>query len=90
MSQPYAVTSLHESPEHERRARMVKYSIAMGIRLACIGACFITPGWWLLIPASGAVLLPYLAVVAANQVSRKSANHQAYQPGALVRVTDPR
>ena len=69
---------------------MVKYSIAMGIRLACIGACFITPGWWLLLPASGAVLLPYLAVVAANQVSRKSANHQVYQPGALVRVTDAR
>lgn len=89
MSQPYAVTSLHESPESERRSRMVKYSVAMAIRLACIGACFITPGWWLLLPASGAVLLPYLAVVAANQVSRKTAGHEVYQPAALVRITDP-
>lgn len=69
---------------------MVKYSVAMGIRLACIGACFVTPGWWLLVPATGAVLLPYLAVVAANQVNRKNGDHQVYQPGTLVRIEPTR
>lgn len=64
---------------------MVKYSIAMGIRLVCIGACFITPGWWLLLPAAGAVLLPYVAVVVANQVSKEGSGAQGYTPGALVR-----
>ena len=84
MSTPQSITSLHASPEAERRGRMVKYSVAMGIRLICIGACFITPGWWLLLPATGAVLLPYLAVVVANQVNRESSQSQAYTPAAIV------
>jgi hypothetical protein len=65
---------------------MVKYSVAMGLRLVCIGLCFVTPGWWLLLPATGAVLLPYFAVVVANQVSRASTRSEVYRPGHLVRV----
>ena len=84
MTAPQSITSLHASPDAERRSRMVKYSVAMGIRLVCIGACFITPGWWMLIPATGAVLLPYLAVVAANQVNRSSTQSQAYVAPAIV------
>jgi len=84
MTTPQSITSLHASPDAERRSRMVKYSVAMGIRLVCIGACFITPGWWMLIPATGAVLLPYLAVVAANQVNRTSSDSQAYVAPAIV------
>lgn len=64
-----AITSLPSSPTDERRVRMIKYSVAMGVRLVCIGACFVTPGWWLLIPAIGAVVLPYFAVVVANTVA---------------------
>jgi hypothetical protein len=64
-----AITSLPSSPTDERRSRMIKYSVAMGVRLLCIGACFITPGWWLLIPALGAIVLPYFAVVVANTVA---------------------
>jgi len=84
MTSPQSITSLHASPDAERRSRMVKYSVAMGIRLLCIGACFITPGWWMLIPATGAVLLPYLAVVAANQVNRTSSDSQAYVAPSIV------
>ena len=89
MAQVHAVTSLHESPDDERRGRMVKYSVAMGIRLVCIGACFLTPGVWMLIPASGAVLLPYLAVVAANQVTKKAATPEVYRPSQIVRYDAP-
>ena len=64
---------------------MVKYSVAMGVRLVCIGLCFVTPGAWMLIPASGAVLLPYLAVVAANQVTKKSNTPAVYRPSQIVR-----
>jgi hypothetical protein len=85
MSTPHTITSLPTAPEVERKSRMVKYSIAMGIRLVCIGACFIAPGWWLLLPAAGAVLLPYVAVVVANQVSKEGSGAQGYTPGALVR-----
>ncbi len=68
---------------------MIKYSIAMGVRIVCIGLCFVTPGWWLLLPASGAVLLPYFAVLVANQVVKAPSTVQAYTPGALVRVEQP-
>lgn len=64
---------------------MVKYSVAMAIRLVCIGLCFVTPGAWILLPATGAVLLPYLAVVAANQVTIRGKQAEAYQPAQIVR-----
>jgi hypothetical protein len=80
---PQAITSLAPSPEADRRARMVKYSVTMGIRLLCIFACFFTPGWWLLIPATGAIVLPYIAVVLAN-VSMRSKDADVLRPGAIV------
>ena len=38
----------------------------MGVRVACVIACFFVQGWWLLAFVIGAVLLPYIAVVIAN------------------------
>jgi hypothetical protein len=70
---------------------MIKYSVAMGVRLLCIFACFFVSGWWLLLPAIGAIVLPYVAVVLAN-VSMKSAGGAVLRPGGLlpVRPQDPR
>jgi uncharacterized protein YqgC (DUF456 family) len=62
---------------------MVKYTVAMGIRLACIGACFFVTGWWLLLPALGAILLPYFAVVVANSVSTKKSGSGPLRPGTV-------
>lgn len=62
---------------------MIKYSIAMGIRLACIGACFLVTGWWLLVPALGAVLLPYFAVVVANSVTSGPSKASPLRPGTV-------
>lgn len=89
MTQPHSVTSLPVAPEAERKSRMIKYSAAMGIRIACLGLCFVTPGWWLLIPASGAVLLPYFAVLIANQVVKTPSGTEAYRPGIVARVEQP-
>ena len=61
-----SITSLPPSPEEERRARMIKYSVMMGIRVACIVALLFVQGWWILVFAAGAVFLPYFAVVVAN------------------------
>ncbi|MCF8548733.1 MAG: DUF3099 domain-containing protein [Pontimonas sp.] len=83
MTQTHTVTSLQESPDSERRARMVKYAVAMGIRLICIAACFLVEGWWLLLPAFGAVFLPYFAVVTANSVAKKPRAGQLLRPGSL-------
>jgi hypothetical protein len=66
MAKQQSITSLPRSPEDDRRARMLKYSITMGIRLVCILVCFLVPGYWIIIPAIGAIVLPYVAVVLAN------------------------
>jgi hypothetical protein len=83
MSSPHTVTSLQNAPELERRSRMIKYTVAMGIRLACIGACFLVSGWWLLIPALGAIILPYFAVVVANSATTESQKPVPLRPGTV-------
>jgi len=61
-----SATSLPLAPIDERRIRMIKYSIAMGIRMACIIAMLFVSGWWLVICATGAIVLPYFAMIVAN------------------------
>jgi hypothetical protein len=86
MSKPQTITELPLSPERDRRARMVRYSIAMGIRVICIALCLVTPGWWLLIPAAGAIFLPYVAVVVANNVHQTGSKVE--RPGTIARIDD--
>jgi len=62
---------------------MLKYTIAMSIRVVCIGLCLVVPGWWVLIPAMGAVFLPYIAVVIANN-TRAGTRQRVRRPGAIV------
>jgi hypothetical protein len=62
---------------------MIKYTVAMGIRLACIGACFLVSGWWLLIPALGAIILPYFAVVLANSATKEGQKTAPLRPGTV-------
>ena len=71
MKQPQSVTDLPESPEDEHRRRVFQYVLAMSIRVVCVLACVWVRGWGLLIPAVGAVVLPYIAVVLANVGSRR-------------------
>jgi hypothetical protein len=78
-----AITSLGDAPDDERKSRMIKYATSMGIRVVCIIACFYTPGWWLLIPALGAVFLPYFAVIAANQVTHTRGS-AVERPGSII------
>jgi hypothetical protein len=82
-----SITELPPSPDAERHSRMIKYAIAQGIRVLCIVAVFFVHGWWVLIPAAGAVFLPYFAVVAANNVKRGGGSAVVQRPGAIVPVT---
>jgi len=66
---------------------MLKYALTMGIRMVCIVACLFVHGWWLLVPALGAVFLPYVAVVVANATSRRTRT-AVPRPGGIVPV-DP-
>lgn len=80
------ITSLPQSPEDERRSRMIKYTVTMSIRVVCIFLMLFAQGWWLVVCAAGAILLPYFAVVVAN-VSGGGRRRTVLRPGALVRVT---
>ncbi|TFD89169.1 MULTISPECIES: DUF3099 domain-containing protein [Cryobacterium] len=84
-----SITSLPASPEVERRNRMIKYSIAMGVRIICIVLMLFVQGWWLLICAIGAIALPYFAVVVAN-VKITPRGPEVLRPGtvATYRNTD--
>jgi predicted tellurium resistance membrane protein TerC len=85
MDQPQSITSLPESPDDERRRRMIQYGVAMGIRVLCVIACFFLHGWWLVVPLIGAVFLPYVAVVLANVKSGSAGTVE--RPGSVVRAS---
>ncbi|MET3920785.1 hypothetical protein ABIB26_001717 [Arthrobacter sp. UYEF20] len=48
------------------RQRMIKYAVAMGIRMVCLILIFVVDGWFKVIPVIGAVFLPWVAVIIAN------------------------
>jgi len=84
-------TDLPPSPDEERHSRMIRYSIAMLVRFVCIGLCLVVPGWWMVIPAIGAVALPYFAVVLANAAGSSSRKSRAVErPGGIVPYRDLR
>ena len=66
-----AVTSLPQAPQDEAMARVRRYWITMGIRMACFAlTVLVTPyGWYTWVFAIAAAVLPYIAVVFANAVS---------------------
>jgi uncharacterized membrane protein YdbT with pleckstrin-like domain len=64
--QVHSITGAQQGTTEDQAPRTRRYLISMGIRTACVIAAIIVPGWprWVLI--AGAVILPYIAVVAAN------------------------
>jgi len=86
MAKMQSITSIPRSPQDDRHSRVIQYSIAMGIRMVCIVLCLFVRGWWLLLPAIGAVVLPYIAVVLANATAQRSSG-SVLRPGAIVRVS---
>ena len=84
-----SATSLPPSPDEERRSRMIRYMITMGIRMVCFIVAILIPlSWWTLIPLAGAIFLPYLAVVAANTVVNTAT--PVRRPGSLMKVGSSR
>ena len=77
-----SITSLPVSDEIERRNRMIKYSIAMAVRVVCIVLLLFVQGWWLVLCAIGAIVLPYFAVVVAN-VKIAPRGGEVLRPGGL-------
>ena len=62
----HSITDAAAAHSDEMRERMIKYAVAMGIRMICLILIFVVDGWFRLIPVLGAVFLPWIAVVIAN------------------------
>jgi hypothetical protein len=81
---PVLITDAAENPETELRRREVRYVIMMLTRAGCLvaGAIVISakpPLWglWIAVCVVGAVLLPWLAVILANDRPPKSRAERA-------------
>jgi Flp pilus assembly protein TadB len=68
---PVLVTTAARSPAEERRDRERRYLITMGVRVvAFIVAILVARGWVRVIAIALALVLPWVAVVAANSPAR--------------------
>ena len=79
------VTSV-SNPDKERLSRMRLYSLSMGIRLICIGLCFIVPGWFVTLPILGAIVLPWFAVIGANTKTITNNSVESPHRGAIIKA----
>jgi len=77
-----SITSLPPSPDEERRAREIRYTVAMSVRVLCIILAFFLHGWLQIVAIVGAVALPYFAVVIAN-VKMRQPDAIVVRPGAI-------
>ena len=92
--QAYLVTEAHQSRAAEISQRERRYLVMMGIRVVCFVitvVMFLThAGWLTVIPAIGAIALPYFAVVVANTRQPSSAaGFRPYQPNLPERYVPP-
>lgn len=61
-----AITSADRGLNEDIHQRLVRYSISMGLRAACLVAAVLTTGWVRWLCVVGVVLLPIVAVLVAN------------------------
>lgn len=74
------ITTARSGREADLARRQRRYLISMGIRVACfVGAIVAGPGWLRWVLVTGAVLLPYIAVVIANATDQR---HEVFHPEA--------
>jgi hypothetical protein len=81
---PVVITDAAEDPEKELRRREIRYVTMMFIRVLClIGSAFLVvqkpPLWqvWAVICVAAAVVLPWLAVLLANDRPPRKRSHPA-------------
>jgi Protein of unknown function (DUF3099) len=86
--QAQSITTLASNPDHERHVRMIKYTVAMSVRMVCFILFFFVHGWWLLLVGVAALVLPYFGVIAANTIVNRP-QETLEQPGGVI-VVRPR
>ena len=92
--QAHLVTEARQSRAAEIGQRERRYLVMMGIRVVCFVITVILflahAGWLIVIPAIGAIALPYFAVVVANTRRPGGAeSFRPYQPNLPERYVPP-
>ena len=72
----HRITNAADSLRQDQSRRAKRYLLQMGIRLACFAGAFFADGWLMWALLAGAVLLPYVAVVSANETRVKGQETQ--------------
>ncbi len=62
----HSVTSVPRSNTADRQHREVQYLAMMGVRMVCLLLAFLAGGWLRWVMLAGAVFLPWIAVLIAN------------------------
>lgn len=71
-----------EDVAHRRRV----YTIQMSIRMVCFLSIPFLPGWWKMVALVGAVLLPYIAVLMANDATIATSTEEPVTPASHDRL----
>lgn len=72
----HRITNAADSLRQDQSRRAKRYLLQMGIRLACFAGAFFADGWLMWTLLAGAVLLPYAAVIGANETRVKGQESQ--------------
>lgn len=72
----YRITTAADSLRQDQSRRAKRYLLQMGIRMACFVGAFFADGWLMWALLAGAVLLPYAAVISANETRTKGPEPQ--------------
>lgn len=88
------MTEARQSRSAEIRQRERRYLLMMGVRVVCFVITVIMfvnhAGWLSIIPAAGAIALPYFAVVVANSRGRSAGTgFRPYNPHLPERYVPP-
>ena len=67
----YRITSAAGSHSADMQQRAVRYLLSMGVRTLCVILVILVPGPLRWVFAVGAIVLPYIAVVAANAAGER-------------------
>lgn len=87
----HSITDAAAAHSEDMRERMIKYALAMGIRLVCLILIFVVDGWFKLVAVAGAVFLPWIAVVIANGSDKAEIHSDSlldYAPYAELEAAD--
>ena len=88
----HSITDAAAAHSEDMRDRMIKYSLAMGIRMVCIVLIFVLDGWLKIVAVAGAVFLPWIAVVIANGSDKAEVHSESlldYVPAAELDAAAP-